>query len=147
MHQDNNQRTEQQTCATSYSQRATRLIFPRAAVIGRQRGQESCRQSAVQGKGSTVDSFFSVAALLSTVAVKLLLEVKKRSKISSPTETNKNQPNQHQPTKKKRGAPSTHNNHGPDLVSVHIHIFTTPAVEDDKEQPTTQTNRGKGELK
>ena len=33
------------------------------------------------------------------VAVKLLLEVKKRSKISSPTETNKNQPNQHQPTK------------------------------------------------
>ena len=29
--------------------------------------------------------FFSIAALLSTVAVKLLLEVKKRSKISSPT--------------------------------------------------------------
>ena len=37
--------------------------------------------------------FFSVAALLSTVAVKLLLEVKKRSKFSSPTENNTKKPN------------------------------------------------------
>ncbi len=37
--------------------------------------------------------FFSVAALLSTVAVKLLLEVKKRSKFSSPTENDKEQHN------------------------------------------------------
>ena len=29
---------------------------------------------------------------------------------------------------RERGAPSTHNHHGPDLVSIHIHIFTTPAV-------------------
>ena len=34
--------------------------------------------------------FFSVAALLSTVAVKLLLEVKKRSTFSSPTEKTRN---------------------------------------------------------
>ena len=38
----------------------------------------------------TINYFFlfSVAALLSIVAVKLLLEVKKRSKFSSPTENN-----------------------------------------------------------
>ena len=36
------------------------------------------------------DFFFSVAALLSTVAVKLLLEVKKRSTFSSPTEKTRN---------------------------------------------------------
>ena len=29
---------------------------------------------------------------------------------------------------RERGAASTHNHHGPDLVSIHIHIFTTPAV-------------------
>ena len=29
---------------------------------------------------------------------------------------------------RERGAQSTHNHHGPDLVSIHIHIFTTPAV-------------------
>ena len=43
-------------CNTSYSQRATQLILHRAVVIGRQRGQESCHRSAVQGKGSTVDT-------------------------------------------------------------------------------------------
>ena len=29
---------------------------------------------------------------------------------------------------RERGAPSTHRHHGPELVSRHIHIFTTPAV-------------------
>ena len=29
---------------------------------------------------------------------------------------------------RERGAPSTHRHHGPELVSSHIHIFTTPAV-------------------
>ena len=32
------------------------LILHRAVVIGRLRGHESCRRSAVQGKGSTVDT-------------------------------------------------------------------------------------------
>ena len=57
-------------CNTSYSHRATQLILHRAVVIGRQRGQKSCRRSAVR----------------------------------------------------ERGAPSTHNHHGPDLVSIHIFI-------------------------
>ena len=29
---------------------------------------------------------------------------------------------------RERGAPSTHNHHGPDLVSIHIHIFTASAI-------------------
>ena len=63
------------------------------------------RRTPPQGREPlSTSGSFSVAALLSTVAVKLLLEVKKRSKFSSPTEN-------------------------------------------DKENPTTQTNRGKGELK
>ena len=55
MHQDNTHKTGATSlCNTSYSQRVTQLILHRALVIGRQRGQESCRRSAAQGKGSTV---------------------------------------------------------------------------------------------
>ena len=64
-----------------------------------ERYQDTKSKTSKSTKENRKPIFFSVAALLSTVAVKLLLEVKKRSKISSPTETNKNQPNQHQPTK------------------------------------------------
>ena len=49
---------------------------------------------------STPLVFFSIAALLSTVAVKLLLEVKKRSKFTSPTRKQQETTN---PTRTKQG--------------------------------------------
>ena len=64
-------------------------------VTGRCSPQDSVEESAPDCPGYSLPAnlgshlfFFSVAALLSTVAVKLLLEVKKRSKFSSPIENN-----------------------------------------------------------